>query len=170
MIISDWRLGPGLPRPARVVMLIAMLGVFVLGSVTGCDAQDSEPPSLDATMAAFLHALRDKDIGGLPDFFPSEGDWIYLGTITDPPRSSTVDRQQLSADFLAREGWYVVLVDADGDDCFCDYADITEGEPWVRLDDTAFEPPGDIGGGLVYVRWRLQGRRWVIDALAEPTS
>lgn len=170
MIMSARRLGRSSAAPARAALLIALVGLFVLGPVAGCGAQDGGRASLEATMAAFLDVLRAKDVDRLPEYFPPGGEWRYAGTISDPPQISVVVHGQLEADLSAREGWYVVLVDADGDDCFCDYADLTRGEPWVRRDDTTFEPPGNIGGGLVYVRWRLSGGRWVVDTIAEPSS
>jgi hypothetical protein len=125
----------------------------------------------DAAMRRFVDALLAKDTEALATLFPREGRWTYLGTLTDPPLSSTHSGAELARDLAARRGLYGSLIEDADLDTFRDHAARTQGRDWVRVGETRYAPP-DMAGAepRVFVAWRREAGRWVVDAIAEPAA
>jgi hypothetical protein len=57
----------------------------------------------------------------------------------------------------------------DGDDPFVQFVRRTKGKPWTKKEANTFVPPGG-WNPTVYVRWRVEGDRFVVDQIASPGS
>jgi hypothetical protein len=41
---------------------------------------------------------------------------------------------------------------------------------WTRAPDNKFVPPGTAITNLTYIKWRKEGKRWVIDEISYPQA
>lgn len=157
--------------PRDLIIILAVTLVVACSAEGGSEANASDDAALAGAMQKFVIALRDKDIEGFADLFPRQSRWTYIGTITDPVQTSEYSHGALLNDLRQQTGLYESLYDADGDDTFRDYVMMTDGKPWIRSGENRFSPPGlpDMATS-VFVRWRREGQRWVVDAIAEPAS
>lgn len=131
---------------------------------------DKEEGSLNAAMGRFLAALRNRDVEEFLSLFSRKKAWHYIGTLTRPVQVERVTYSQLERDLRRKSGWYEALIDAGPDDCFRNHVVASEGRPWVLKGKMTFVPP-DAGNDMsVFVRWRKEGERWVVDAIAEPSA
>ena len=125
-------------------------------------ASDVTFRDLEVAMGLFLKALKNRDTEAFLHLFSKSKPWIYIGTITDPHQVSLVEYAELAEDLRNRSGWYEILFDAGGDDCFRDYVMISEDKPWNRRSETTFFPPDIDPDSLVYVKWKSENDKWII--------
>lgn len=126
--------------------------------------------SLESRMSVFVASLNAKDVPSFLTLFSPKGSWRYSGTLTKPSQITVIPFADLARDLKAKKGWYEVLFDAGGDDCFRDHIVNTEAKPWEKRGERTFYPPGSEPDALVHVRWRNENGTWVIDEIAEPAS
>jgi hypothetical protein len=134
--------------------------------------QAQEIAPLEASMAKFVEALKNKDTDTFLTLFSQSTPWQYISTITDTPEVSIVKYAELARDLKLKDqsGWHEILFDASGDDCFRKYVMLDNGAPWKRINDVTFSPPGSDPNSRVYVKWRKEEGKWVIDTIAEPSA
>jgi hypothetical protein len=130
--------------------LLAMLGV---------SPADLHDPGADAAMAAFVEAVRARARKRIPAFLCTTGRLRVLDTLEKPYRRATIrcDRLAELDDLLF------------GDDGLRDYVLMDGRKPWRPRGDHSYAPPYAIGDPI-YVRWRREGERWVIDEIAMPSG
>lgn len=128
-----------------------------------------EMHALDSRMAAWVQALRDNDTAAFLGFFSETKPWRYLSTLPGEKHADVVSFQQLKSDLAKKRGWFEVLFDAGGDDVFRDHVLNDGGRPWCRWL-LGFSPPDSDSRDDVFVRWRNEDGKWVIDVIAEPSS
>ncbi len=121
-------------------------------------------------MAGLLKALEDRDVDAFLRFFSQRKPWEFLGTIGDPSEVDEVKFDNLAKDLRSKAGWYETLFDGGNFDCFRDHVSQTGGRKWTRVSEWKYVPPDGYGGGKVFVSWRREGDRWVVDKIGEPGS
>jgi hypothetical protein len=55
-------------------------------------------------------------------------------------------------------------------DCFADAVDETEGRMWDKVTDDKFVPPDSDSSDIFYVKWKKEGKRWVVAEIAYPQA
>jgi hypothetical protein len=132
---------------------------LTLLTMLGVAPAELHDPGADAAMAAFVEAVRTRARKKLPAFLCTSGRLRVLNTLEKPYRRSTMRCDR--------------LVDLDdllfGDDGFRDYVMMDGRKAWRPQGDQSYAPPYRIGDPI-YVRWRREGERWVIDEIAMPSS
>lgn len=131
------------------------------------------PPasSLDEAMRGFMSALVQKDVERFLVYFSRSKPFRYIGTIEVKQRVQLVDYEDLSRALRARDvdrGWYSILFDGGPDDSFAQTVADPERRAWRRVDERKFVPPGDDADSTLFVIWRKERDRWVVDAIAYP--
>ncbi len=154
-----------------LIMILAFTYVTACASKSGHTAKQIDDPALEVAMQKFVKALHNKDINAFAALFSKNNNWNYVGTIITPVLTSEHTYAALIVDLRQKTGLYESLFDSGGDDTFRDYISMTDGKPWIRTGDHQFSPPDlpDIHES-VYVKWRYEGQRWVVDVIAEPAS
>lgn len=154
-------------------VLFRQSGIYllILMWLTGCAGLQANQDDLQEAMNGFVKALQNQDLKRFVSYFPEQGNWRYIGTIVEPLQMTESNRAELEKDLAERSGWYEVFFDAQGDDTFRDYVLMTKGDAWRLSSLNRFSPP-DLPDmwNRVYVQWRREANRWVIDAIAEPSS
>ena len=140
-----------------------MIAALVLALTTPAAARAGDDAA--TTMAAFVTAVRARDRPQLAGFFPTTGKLVVVNTLEKP-----FERAAIAADRLARQ--LRPGGDLDdllfGDDGFRDYVTRDHRQRW-RPRGTTFVPPYATGPP-VWLKWRREGERWVIDEIALPSS
>ena len=130
---------------------------------------DAAPADLRGAMQAFEASLRAQDTEGFLALFSQSRPWRAIDTLEPRPRSESVSYAQLKSDLEAKRGKFELLFDAGGDDCLRDYVVDFYAEPWTWLSPNKFAPH-ETDGQSVWVQWRKEEQRWVVEAIAMPSA
>lgn len=157
----------------------ALAFVVLLGTgFARADGLPAEKPNgkLVAAMAGFTRAMKAKDVTSLLKFFPRKGTWSWAPT-RDPalnygdlkpfePVKHTY--AELKAGLRKGGPFYEQIFEIE--DSLHTVFTITKFEPWKvkPATESTFVPPGY--GPPVYVRWRKEGARFVVDQIGTPES
>jgi hypothetical protein len=138
---------------------------IVAGSATIAIAQETPR----AAMTRLIEVMRDRDVPGLAALLPAAGTLAYSSTIEKPHRSDRLTPDTLRRDLEARSGFYEALFGFEGDDSWRDVFEETGFRPWTEHAPAIFRPSGNqYSNGRTFVRWRREGKRWVLAEIGVP--
>jgi hypothetical protein len=123
--------------------------------------------SLTEAMVAFVQGLRARDVERVVAWFPRERPLKISSVIVG---RTSIPYEKAVAEMRARDredGLYSVLVDAS-DPTFIQY--VLDGVEWTWVGGTRFVPNGYDQKSPVYVTWRKEKGRWVIDTIGFPIA
>lgn len=152
---------------AVVAFCAGLVAHAVAANADGSGTPDPAAPA----MARFVDALEARDLSAFAALFPREGSWTYLSTLTESGPRISQSGESVKRDLHTREGLYHVFFSDADLDTFRDWVMMTGGRDWVRTGSHRFSPPGL--GSLaqkVFVGWRREDGRWVVDVVAEPAA
>ena len=135
-----------------------------LAPAAGAPCKD---PTLRMAMNDFVLGLRARDVEKLIALFPKDRPLKLASTITE---TATFSYEEAAAGMRARDrkdGLYSLLVDAS-DPTFMQY--VLDGVEWTWVGATRFVPDGGDRKTPVYVTWRKEKGRWVIDTIGFPMA
>jgi hypothetical protein len=171
-----------LMRAARSLLCVVALGIC-FGGGAAANAQDVASQSTvgaedspDAAMRRFLRALKDGDRAGFLSCLSRTRPLRWLNYMAVGPEPSLITYHEIAKDFREKTGlYYSFLVrEDDGDvkrayDCFADHVG---GEMWKKRGAATFYPPdeAELHNTGPYVRWKKEGRKWVIAEIAYNTA
>ncbi len=126
------------------------------------------PPARELTdaMAAFARALRDSDRAAILRAFSKAALWNAINTKSETMTPSRVSYEKLS-DALNTEGLLRASLVGDGDSSLRTYVSGAYAKDWTPLNQYQFAPAG-VAQGSVWIAWRPEGDRWVVDTIAWP--
>jgi hypothetical protein len=148
------------------VMWLMTLGLAIMscGSI-----QQAWGQSVNEAMQSFVQAMAQKQPHGILAAFSQQRPWKYqpyeIGT-GRPLKAEVINPRQMADDFQKKRGWYnFFLADPNG---YTFRLNFMRNLPWKkRGPDTFVAPESDSGN--TYVKWRLEGRSWVIAVIGETT-
>lgn len=118
-------------------------------------------------MQALESALRDRDTGAVLRAFSQTQTWSALNTKAEGQPLSSVSYERL-AQALESEGELRDTLLGQGETSLRTYVSGPElGAPWQALGEVQFAPAG-VPKGRVWIAWRREGERWVVDTIAWP--
>lgn len=133
-------------------------------------ATDKEGVALYAAMRKFINAFRYKDRAAFLSCFSRSAPYYHLNPMNIGSKQAyryAVSYRELAADVRQKKGWYWTYLERDPEadlDAFIDH--IPDGKMWTRVKGNKFVPPGDEITSSTYVKWRKEGKRWVIDEIS----
>jgi hypothetical protein len=139
-------------------------------------AEDIGAASLEGTMKKFIESLKKKDTKTFLSCFSRSAPFRIKNVIQEPNSPYyiiSVSYSELAADLNAKKGYYWVFLDRGHDgamDCFADAVDEAEGRMWDKVTDDKFVPPGYDSSDSSYVKWKKEGKRWVVAEIAYPQA
>jgi hypothetical protein len=140
----------------------------------------SPPPSgavsatdpLATAMRGFARAIETRDTGALLGYVSKQRGLTFLDTIAEPHQKTHLTYEELARDLQTRDlqqGWYSVLL-GDDDESFALATACSAGRTWKRAGKRKFVLPDDDLDSRLFVSWRREGARWVIDTIAQPAG
>jgi hypothetical protein len=117
-------------------------------------------------MAAFARALRDNDRDAILRAFSQGALWNAINTKSETMTPSRVSYEKLS-EALNTEGPLRDSLVGDGDSSLRSYVTGARAKDWTPLNQYQFAPPG-VAQGSVWIAWRPEADRWVVDTIAWP--
>jgi len=132
----------------------------------------NETDSLQAAMDAFAKALSMRDVDAFLSHFSRRRAFTLLGTIDEPYRAARIKYADLSRELHSgdrSQGWYAEFM-GDEDESFALSVASAEHRPWKRVGKHKFVLPDDDANSRMFVVWRKEGPRWVIDTIAIPDA
>jgi hypothetical protein len=127
------------------------------------------PDELRAAVDRFTASLRDKNTDHFMSLFSRERVWYDVNTLEGNRYKVKVTYQKLKEDIESKTGLYTALFDADGDDCLRDYTVTPYDKPWRWIGNNTFSPP-DADERSIWIKWRFEKGRWVVDAIAQQSA
>jgi hypothetical protein len=127
------------------------------------------PASLQIAMDRFVVSLRSRDTKSFLGAFSLDKVWYDVNTLEGNQAKVSVTYKKLKRDLDSKTGFYTTIFDAEGDDCLRDYTMSPYDSPWKMTGPNTFSPP-NADEKSVWVRWRTEKGRWVVDAIAQPSA
>jgi hypothetical protein len=126
------------------------------------------PPARELTdaMASFARALRESDREAFLRSFSQGALWNAINTKSQTMTPSRVSYEKLS-DALNTEGLLRASLMGDGESSLRTYVTGAYAKDWTPLNQYQFAPAG-VSHGSVWIAWRPEGDRWVVDTIAWP--
>jgi hypothetical protein len=121
---------------------------------------------LNEAMDAFTRALRASDIERILQAFSQFTPWNALDTRSEMQSTSRVSYEKLS-EALKSDGQLHDSFLGDRDTSLRCYVTGKHDKDWEPLNPYQFAPPG-VAQGSVWIAWRQEAGRWVVDTLAWP--
>lgn len=127
-------------------------------------------------MDTFTGALANRNLTALLSCFSRTSHWTLVTTEldADPLRHDKRKTDTFSYKHLSktvRPGGEFAEFFFDGDDPFVHFVETTRGKPWRAIDPLTFVPDSTVPlNPPAFVRWRLEGGRYVIDEIGTPMS
>ena len=154
----------GFRRQGVIWLMTLGLAIMTWGYI-----QEAHAQSVDEAMQSFIQAMAQKNSHGIFAAFSQQTPWKYqpyeIGT-GRPLKAEVINPGQMTNDFQKKRGWYnFFLADPNG---YTFRLNFMRNLPWKKRGaDTFVAPESDSGN--TYVRWRLEGQRWVIAVIGETT-
>jgi hypothetical protein len=117
-------------------------------------------------MTAFSGALRARDTQGFLNAFSQTQTWNALNTKSDGSPPARVSYERL-AQALDSEGELRESLFGEKETSLRSYVSGVHETPWAAQSEFQFVPPG-ASRGLVWIAWRHEDERWVVDTIAWP--
>lgn len=126
------------------------------------------PPTreLIEAMGSFARALRDSDRDAILRAFSQVALWNAINTKSAAMVPSRVSYEKLS-DALNTEGTLRASLVGEGESSLRTYVTGKYAKDWTPLNQYQFAPAG-VSQGSVWIAWRPEGGRWVVDTIAWP--
>jgi hypothetical protein len=124
---------------------------------------------IDQAMAQFVRALQERNVESLLQCFSRKKSFFLTGTSSTPHDKSRFSYAQLETGMKPGGDFVGILFGGEGDDNFRDYVKETGGRAWRSKPAGIFVPPID-HNLTVFVRWRREGNRWVVEEIAFPAG
>lgn len=126
-----------------------------------------------ASMRKLIKAMRDKDVEAFLALLPRQSPWRHSSTMVSPgspPDAETYSYEDTANELRKREGLYIRLFVNDLTDSFA--GNYLETDVMWRAKGDRFVPPGASAASppKVYVKWREEGDKLVLDEIAYPYS
>lgn len=122
------------------------------------------PGELRIATEELADALRARDIGGVLAKFSRAQPFRYIDTRRAKPAERTLKFERLERDLNAKRGMYEVLLGARG---LVQYVSGERRIPWFATAPDEFAPR-DADPKRIWLRYRLEGTDWKVDALGYP--
>jgi len=122
-------------------------------------------------MAGFIEALSQKDVPAFLEFFSRTKPLRFVRTIHPKQPTELVKYDVLKRELLARDinrGWYSVLFDGGPDDSLAMTVDDPNKRPWKRVANQKFVPPDDDNDSILFIVWRNENGKWVVEVIGYP--
>jgi hypothetical protein len=126
-----------------------------------------ETPPREA-MTRLLAAVQHRDVTAFLSLLPRGGTWRLLDTSVDPPEAAEMAFGEFALDLEHQTGWYRLLFRPRGGRSLFDFAVNTNPEDWPEEAPGRFVPPDQSQRDRVWVQWRREEQRWVVDEIASP--
>lgn len=166
-----------MPRYRILLPLIALLSFAAppLGAQTEPHAP-AAGGTLAARMQAFLHEVEEGARDRVAAFFPRQGDWSWLTTVTRAPKGDRTGTWRFAGPETLR------AIGPGGPVCWSFHQGGGELGPvegslqmhvtehpsgWRRVGGNRFVPPGAGARSPVFVQWRREDGEWVVAAFGE---
>jgi hypothetical protein len=117
-------------------------------------------------MAALVTAVHDRDVHRVLECFSRGRPWYLTTTGGKKPRRSRYTFVQLGAGLKDGGNFRGVLLGDDPDDNLRDQIEQTGRRAWRAQSPTTFVPPDDTVN--VFVKWRREGNRYVVEEIGFP--
>lgn len=124
---------------------------------------------VDQAMDQFVRALADRDGDALLQCFSRKKGFLLTGTSDTPHDSMRFSYVQLEKGLKPGGDFVGILFGGEGDDNFRDYVEQTAGRAWRTKRPGVFIPPIEYSLP-VFVRWRKEGKRYVVEEIAFPAG
>jgi hypothetical protein len=163
-----------------VFLRLSVLGL-VCSTLLACSSEESRAtlaPSVRSStasrparevndaMESFTRALRDSDTDRILQSFSQFTPWNALNTKSEMQSTSRVSYEKLS-EALKSAGELHDSFLGDRDTSLRSYVTGKHNQDWDAVSPYQFAPPG-VAQGSVWIAWRQEGGRWVVDTLAWP--
>jgi hypothetical protein len=120
-------------------------------------------------MQRFLNAVLEKDATALVMHFPAAGTWALSVTAEGGGRRAThFTSKQLKVGLREGGDFRDVIFGDDGDDSLRSIVLMTKGTRWRMSDAYTFVPPSEAADPPIFVKWRLDDGRPVIQEIGFP--
>jgi hypothetical protein len=132
----------------------------------------ADPASLEAAMLGFARAIDERDVDSFLSYISKKKGFRYVGTIQHPHKVDQVAYKVVARDLQNRDdtqGWYSVLMSNEDESLALSVAGAA-GRPWKKAGKLKFVLPDDDLDSTLYVTWRKEESRWVIDSIGIPAS
>lgn len=120
-------------------------------------------------MGFFVKALQDKNVDALLSCFSRKKGFLLTGTSDTPHDSMRFSYAKLEQGLKPGGDFVGILFGGEGDDNFRDYVAQTRGAAWQSKGPATFVPPADYSLP-VFVRWKKEGKRFVVEEIAFPAG
>ena len=151
-------------RQGVIWLMVLVMAMMSCGYIQQACAQ-----GVNEAMQSFIQAMAQKNPNGILSGFSQQTPWRYqpyeIGT-GRPLKAAVVNPKRMADDFQQKQGWYdFFLADPNG---YTFRLNFMRNKPWKKRGaDTFVAPESDSGN--TYVKWRLEGQRWVIAVIGETT-
>jgi hypothetical protein len=151
-----------------MIVLLLTVALCLQQLVLGAEADDG----LNRAMQAFVNAVKNKNIAGVLAAFSRTTPWQHVtydaANQRKPPSRSPVTYTQMQKDFRIKKGLYGDFFNEyDGSQMLSDNIKYM-GKRMVKKGTTY--TPNDATLGRFYIKWRHDGKRWVISEIGETVS
>ncbi len=137
-------------------------------------ARDKNSVALYVAMRKFINAFRNKDHAAFLAAFSRTKSAYLLNPQNIGSRESyriAMPYSALAADINKKRGWYWTFLERSEDgemDAFVD--NFPNGTAWKRVKGNKFVPPDGDATDITFVKWRMEGKRWVVDEMSYAQS
>ncbi len=145
-------------------LLVLVMAMMSCGYLQPACAQ-----GVNEAMQSFIQAMAQKNLPGILAAFSQQAPWKYqpyeIGT-GRLLKAAVVSPKKMADDFQKKQGWYnFFLAEPNG---YTFRLNFMRHQPWKKRGADTFVAP-DSDSGNTYVKWRLEGQRWVIGVIGETT-
>ena len=151
-------------RPGVIWLMALGMAIMSCGYIQPACGQD-----VNEAMQSFIQAMAQKNPHAILAAFSQQTPWKYqpyeIGT-GRPLKAAVVNPKQMANDFRKKRGWYnFFLADPNG---YTFRLNFMRNLPWKKRGADTFVAP-ESGSGNTYVKWRVEGQKWVIAVIGETT-
>jgi hypothetical protein len=151
-------------RQGAIGIIILFIATLSWESVNQAEAQD-----VNEAMQSFIQAMVSKNPAAILSAFSRQSPWRYqpyeIG-IGRRLKQTMITPEKMTRDFQQKSGWYdFFLADPNG---YTFRVNFMHSNQWKKRGADTFVAP-DSDSGNTYIKWRLEGPKWVIGEIGETT-